>query len=169
MSPPPRLADGIVETVDVLEGDTVTKDQPVAHLVAADSELRLAAAAAALQAAVANVASAQADLAAAQTDWDEPVERERAVATMKASLAEAKAELAQLPSRTEAASAIFEQLQEEYDRVEQSVARGAASDIEAFTLRQRVASQRATVNSLLATQPILEARVEPLRRRAAGG
>lgn len=154
------LADGIVETVDVLEGDTVTKDQPVAHLVAADSELRLAAAAAALQAAVANVAAAQADLAAAQTDWDEPVERERAVATMKASLAEAKAELAQLPSRTEAASAIFEQLQEEYDRVEQSVARGAASEIEAFTLRQRVASQRATVNSLLATQPILEARVE---------
>ncbi|MFG0241793.1 MAG: efflux RND transporter periplasmic adaptor subunit [Phycisphaerales bacterium JB054] len=154
------LADGIVETVDVLEGDTVTKGQPVAHLVAEDSELRLADAAAALQAAIANVASAQADLAAAQTDWDEPVERERAVATMKAALAEAEAELAQLPSRTEAASAILAQLQEEYDRVEQSVARGAASDIEAFTLRQRVASQRATVNSLLATQPILEARVD---------
>ena len=154
------LADGIVETIDVLEGDTVSKGQPVAHLVAEDAELRLAGAEAAMQAAIAGVASAQADLAAAQTDWDEPVERERAVATMHAALAEANAELAQLPSRTEAAAATLAQLQEEYDRVEQSVARGAASGIEAFTLRQRVASQRATVDSLLATQPILEARVD---------
>ncbi|MFG0260008.1 MAG: biotin/lipoyl-binding protein, partial [Phycisphaerales bacterium JB041] len=51
------LADGIVESVDVLEGDTVSKGQALAHLVAEDSELRLAAAAAAMQAAIADVAS----------------------------------------------------------------------------------------------------------------
>lgn len=161
------LADGIVERIDVLEGDLVSKGQPIAHLIAEDSELRLAQANAALAAAQAGLALAQAEQRAAQTDWDEPVERERAVAVGKASLAESKAEVAQLPFLIAAARSTLVQYEEELARAERSLQNQAATELEVITARQRLATQRAMVESLEASLPILQARVDRLAAELA--
>ncbi len=152
------LADGVVEAVEALEGDTVERGQVVARLIARDSELRLARAGAELEAAESSLALASAELGAAQTDWDEPVERSRAVAASDAMVAESRAELARLPARVGEAEATLKRLEEEFERVEESRSRGASSDLELVTLRQRVAAQRAAVAALEAEKPLLEAK-----------
>ena len=157
------LADGIVASMEVLEGDRVEKDQVVARLVAEDSELRLARADAELLAAQAEVRAATAELAAAQTDWDEPVTEERAVRVSSASLAESRAELAQLPLIIESATATLIGLDEELARAEASLRVRAANELVIIVARQRAASQRATVASLEARRPLLEARIARLQ------
>jgi len=157
------LADGVIETIEALEGDPVQRGEVVARLVSEDSELRLARAEAALAGARGELALAQAELHAAQTDWDEPVERERAVEAGRAALAEGEAEVAQLPSLIAAERATLVRLQEELSRAEESAARGAATDIEVIIARQRVEALRATVESLEARRPMLEARADRLR------
>ncbi|MFI4898780.1 MAG: efflux RND transporter periplasmic adaptor subunit [Phycisphaerales bacterium JB059] len=158
------LTDGVIESVEVLEGDRVERGQVVARLVSEDSEFRLAFAEAALEGARAELARAEAELRAAQTDWDEPVERERAIAVGRAALAEARSELEQLPALIEAERATLVRLEEEQSRAEESEQRGAATDIERIIAQQRTAAQRATLEALQARRPLLEARV---RRREA--
>ncbi len=157
------LADGVVESIDVLEGDLVEAGQVVARLVSEDSELKLSRAEAELAAARAELASGEAELAAARTGWDEPVERERAVEAGRAALAESEAELAQLPSLIESAEATRVRLAEEAARTEEARQSGAATDLEVIVARQRAAAQRAEVASLEARRGILSARVERLR------
>lgn len=94
----PALADGVVDELIVLEGDTVKKGQVVARLVADDARLAVAQAEAALE-------RRRAELAAAETDWAQPVELDRAAAVAKAQLEEALAEqkrLAAVAERDEA-------------------------------------------------------------------
>jgi RND family efflux transporter MFP subunit len=153
------LADGIIESVEVLEGDRVERGQVVARMVARDSEIRLAHAEAALAEAQAELARAEVELRAAQTDWDEPVERERAIAVGRAALAEARSELAQLPALIEAEEAALVRLEEEQSRAEESEQRGAATDIERIIAQQMTAAQRATLEALRARRPLLEARI----------
>jgi len=162
-TPCTALADGVVERIDVLEGDRVTKGQVVARLVAEDSELRLALANAALDVATADQALAEAELRAAQEIWDEPVDRERAAAVGRAALAESEAELAQLPSLIDSARAILARLNDEYTRANDSLERGAATDYEVTVALQQVREQEANVASLEAREPALRARVERLR------
>jgi len=157
------LADGVIETIEVLEGERVEKGDVVATLVAEDSELRLAQAEAALETARAERAFAQAELAAAEEDWKEAVDRERALEMSRAALAEAEAELAQLPSLIEGARADLLRLEEELKGAEQSLARGAATDLETVIARERVNAQRAHVESLEARRAILQARIEMRR------
>ncbi len=82
------LTDGIVEAMLVLEGQSVEAGQIVARLVAEDAELALAASAADLATAQAHLAVVEADVRAARTDWENPVDRERAVSVWQAALAE---------------------------------------------------------------------------------
>jgi len=156
------LADGVVESMEVLEGEYVEKGQVVARLVAEDSEIRLGAAEAELEAARAELGMAEAELAAAERDWEELVDRERAVEVGRAAVAEAKAEVAQLPSQIESARATLVRLEEELKRAEASLAGQAATELTVVVARQRVAAQRAEVSSLEAREPLLEARVEKL-------
>lgn len=151
------LADGIVESIEVLEGDTVTKGQVVARLVAEDAELRVRRAEAEVASARARLLLAEADLRQAEEINRELVDRQRAAETARAQLAETVAQLDQLPLLVESARATLVRFEEELARVEASRARGAASDIEAVILRQQAASQEATVESLEARRPILEA------------
>ena len=161
------LADGIIDRIDVLEGDRVNKGQPIAHLIAEDAQLRLARASAALDAARAGLALAEADHHAAQADWDEPVERDRAVAVGNASLTESRAEVAQLPFLIAAARATVVQYEEELARAERSRQDQAATELEVITARQRLEAQRATAEALEASRPILEARVARLAAELA--
>lgn len=159
----PALADGVVETVPVLEGDFVEAGQVVATLVERDARLALDRAEAELGEAEAAVSSAEADFSAAQTDWDRPIELERQVATAAAALAETQGELTRLPSLIGSARATLVRYEEELRRVEQAQERQAATDLEVVIARQRAEAQRADVAALEAQEAILAARVDRAR------
>lgn len=150
------LADGVIATIEALEGDTVERGQVLATLVDDDARLEHARA-------EAEHAAAQAELTAAERDWAEPVERERAVEAGRAALAAADAELAQLPSMIEAARATLVRLEEERARTEGLRSGGAATEIEWIIAVQDEASQRAMVQSMISRGPILDAEVSRLR------
>lgn len=157
------LADGVIESIEVLEGDGVERGQVVARLVARDAELRLAMAEAMLASAEAELALAVSERRAAQEVWDEPVERTRAVLSGRAALAEGVAELERLPHLIASARATLVRLDEEAVRFERSLAAGGSTDLEAITARQQAEAQRAVLASLEAERPVLSARVERLR------
>lgn len=156
------LADGVVESVHALEGESVEKGQIVARLVDDDAKL-------ALMRAEAELTNARADLDAARTDWDQPVERDRQVAAARAQLAEAKAELAQLPSMIEQAAAEARRWAEEHDQIKRAHAGGAANDRELIVAAQRDVAAAAALQIMKHREPVLEARVDRLdaERRAA--
>ena len=156
------LADGVVASVEVLEGERVEAGQVVARLVAEDSELRLRQAEAALADARAQLAAAGAELAAAEVDWSEPVEVERGVESGRAALAEVRGELAQLPAEVDAARAMLARLTQELEQLEGLEQQRATTRFEVVIVRQRVAAQRAEVRATEAEGPILEARRDRL-------
>lgn len=157
------LADGVVAEMLVLEGQGVEKGQVVARLVADDAHLALARAEADVGVAKAEVEVAEAELAAARTDWDNPVERDRAVDVSVASLAETESELAQLPSLIEAEQAMYESTREELTRLQASFESGAASDIEVIILEKDAEARGASVEALRKREAILVARRDRLR------
>lgn len=160
------LTDGVVAEVLVLEGQTVEQGQPLARLVPDDAHISLAAAQADLASARAELAVAEANLRAAQTDWDNPIDRERAVAATKAQLAETRAQLAQLPAVIETQRAMAKQLQAELDRASRAERGGAANELEVIVLTQRVAGQRATLEATEQRRAILEAQRDRLQAEA---
>lgn len=141
------LTDGIVAEVLALEGQTVEKGQAVARLVPDDALIALAAAEAELATAEAELAVAQANLRAAQTDWENPVERERAVAATRAQLAETRAQLEQLPALIDAERAMLKRMEAELARATRAQEGGAANELEVIVLTQRVAGQAATLRA----------------------
>ncbi len=156
------LADGVVEEINVLAGEYVEQGAVVARLVAADSELRLRQAEAVVADKEAELRLARAELAAAERNWAEPVELERGVETARAALAEARAELEQLPALVAGARATVTRLQEEYERVEATQQARASAAIELIIARQRYVAQQAEVEALEKRRPLLAARVERL-------
>lgn len=157
------LADGIVETIEVLEGDHVQQGDVVARLVADDSEIRLRRAEANLAMSEASLQSASAEQEAAERAWADPIELDRAVEAGHASVAEVEAEIAQLPSLIGSATATLTWLAEEADRVRLSTERGATNELERITSTQRAAAQRAEVGALVAREAILNAKADRLR------
>lgn len=157
------LADGVVESIEVLEGDRVERGQIVARLVQDDAKLSLRQSEADLAIARANLGAAAAERDAAQQAWDNPVELHRAIQSGKASVAESEAELNQLPARIDSADATLTRLVEEEARVKDSTKQGAASEFELIVARQRATAQRADVAALEAMRGILEARADRLR------
>lgn len=157
------LSDGIVESVDVLEGDTVKRGQVVARLNANEAELWLRQAEAALLVAQAAARVAEAEHAAAETMWAEPIELDRAVEAGAAALAEAQAELAQLPALIASARADHVRLEHEAERSRRLAQRNAANDLERVINEQRAVAQEAQVAALVAREPMLASRVERLQ------
>ncbi|MEM1165991.1 MAG: efflux RND transporter periplasmic adaptor subunit [Planctomycetota bacterium] len=157
------LADGVVDSIEVLEGDFVERGEVVARLVADDSEIRLRRAEAEFAAADASLAMADAERIAALRSWEEPVELERAVETNQAALGEREAELAQLPSLVDSARATLTRLEEEAARVRRSTSQGATNEFERIVAEQRAAAQRGELAALEAREPILAAGVDRLR------
>lgn len=156
------LADGVIEEILVLEGESVERGQVVARLVADDAILAVADAEATLQAARADLAAAEAVRVAAQTDWDNPVERRRAVGVASAALEETKAELIQLPALIAEQDAMHARLEEELKRAAAALQRDAASDIEVYILRKRAEAQAASAEALRKRRAILEAKRDRL-------
>lgn len=163
------LTDGIVAEMLVLEGQPVEAGQIIARMVPDDAELALAEADAHLATRRAEQDSAAADLSAARTDWDEPVERERAVAASEARLARVAAELEQLPFLIASEVAQREALADEAARAREAQRAGAATEIEAIILEKQAESKAAAIAALRSREQILAAdrRAEEAEGRAA--
>ncbi len=156
------LTGGVIEQVLVLEGDSVEAGQILATMIDDDATLEVAHAQANLSAAQASVEAARARLTAAQTDWDEPVERQRAVATTRAHADEIRAELEQLPALIAKEQAIAEKRREEYERAKRAFDSGAASDTELIIATQEYEAQQATVESIKLREPIIANKLREL-------
>lgn len=157
------LADGVVESIEVLEGDPIEQGQVVARLVSADAEIRLRRAQALLKEAESALMHAEAEHDAAIASWEDPIELDRALESSRAMLAESQAELAQLPMRVNAGKANLARLQAERDWITESAEGGAATELE-LTIAQRLfEAQQAEVDALNATGPVLEARIRRMK------
>lgn len=153
------LVDGVLEEINVLEGDWIEKGQVVARLVQEDEQLGLDAANAQVLSAKAQLADARADLKSAQANWDEPVELLRSIESSQANLNETKAELAQLPSLIAGVEALLSRLEAERDWLERSESGGAATELELLVSTKNADAKRSELEALRARQQILEARI----------
>jgi RND family efflux transporter MFP subunit len=153
------LTDGVVKDVLVVEGQPVKAGQVVVRLIEDDAKLALARAEADLASRESERDAAAAALDAAQRDWDNPVERTRAVQTAEAMLAQANAELDRLPVDVEAEQARLDELTDLLRRTEANVARNAVGEGELVQVRLRTKAQQATLASTKAKRPLLVAKV----------
>ncbi|MGP1345366.1 MAG: efflux RND transporter periplasmic adaptor subunit [Phycisphaerales bacterium] len=157
------LTDGIIASIEALEGDRVEPGQVIARLVDDDARLLLRRAEAQVALARAGVRAAESERTAAEQAWNEPVALERATETGRAALLEAEGELARLPALIASAEASLEGLAEELKRIQRSTEAGATNEIELILARQRWHAQRADLDALRAREPILTASADRLR------
>ncbi len=141
------LTDGIVDGVFVLEGDEVKSGQEVAHLVDQDAELSVRASDAQVREIEAGLEIAKAELVSAQTEWENPVERTKAISVSKAQLAESRATLEQIASEIIAEESDLEFLKSEYDRGVGLHAANVIAELELVRRRSRFHAQRAKIEA----------------------
>ncbi len=153
----PALADGTVAEVLVLEGQTVKAGDVVARLVDDDAKLALARAEAELK-------QREATLRAAQQNWNNPVERTRAVAAAEGMVAETKAQLEQLNAQVAAEGARADELRDQLERNQRLFEQNAATETEVVQTRLQLAAQDAVHRAQQAQRPVFEAQ---LRQREA--
>lgn len=158
------LADGVVEEILALEGESVEAGQVVARLVAEDAELALARAEAELESARADLEAAVADLEAAQTEWENPVDRQRRVEVARALIAEIDGELERLSPQIASEEAVLKRYEIEVERARKAVETGASNEIELIRLEQSAAEQLGMLEATRRYRAILEARLT--RQRA---
>jgi len=153
------LADGIVEDVLVLEGQSIKAGDVVARLISADAKLALDHAESQVNLANAVVQQAEAALEAAQRTWENPIERVRARDQSAAMLNEAKAELERLPAEIEVESARLREAEEKLNRVKRLYDGQALQGMEQIRAQAAYDAQAAQLKSTVARKPILAARV----------
>ncbi len=152
------LTDGVVREVLVLEGETVQQGQVVARLVDDDARLAVQRAQAKVEELEATLRVEGAELQAAMTDWENPVERKRAIDVGEAQLAEAKATLEQILAEISVEESNLEHARSQYDRAVGLHSSGALSDQEFIRLRSQYNAQV----SRLAAQRMRQAGVREL-------
>jgi HlyD family secretion protein len=151
------LADGIVKEVPVLEGQQVKAGDVVVRMVDDDAKLAVARADADLKQREAEVQTAQAALTAAQRDWDNPIDRTRALAQAENALLENKAELTRLQSEIEVEQARAEELQEELKR---NISAGTAiPEFQTTQVRLKLKTQTAILELARSRAPVLAAQI----------
>jgi len=153
------LADGVVETVYVLEGDRVTAEQLLVELVDDDAKLALDRARAELQ-------RREAVATAARADFDEPVALTRAAQVARAQLAGAEAALAKLDAEVAKELARLNELAATYDRLGEMTER-SVSALQVEAAKYQVESQRAVVEATRQRRPELDAAVDAAEAEAA--
>jgi HlyD family secretion protein len=155
------LTDGIVKDVLVLEGQAVEAGQVVVRLVDDEAKLALARAEADVLQREAEVASAKAGLRGAQRDWDNPVDRTRAVAMAEGATAETVAEQARLETEVVVETARAAELEEQLRR--EVSAGDAIPEIQSTQTRLKLATQRATIKATMAKKEVLAAKLKQLQ------
>lgn len=146
------LTDGIVEDVLALEGQPIKSGDVVATLIDDDAKLALAKA-------DAEIAQQQATLQAAQRQWDNPVERTRAVAAGEAMVAEMQAELVKHHADLAVEEAKLASAKDTFERNQQSFAQKATSEIDLIRSKNELASQGAAADAVRAHEGVLKAQL----------
>ncbi len=161
------LADGVVEEVLVLEGQTVEAGQVVARLVREDAQIAFDRAAAETRAAQAALAAANAAHAEATSMWEYPTELRRAVDSAQARLAQRRAALQRWPAELaqEEARAVF--MNAEYQRLAKLGQAQQVGEIELIQARQANEAQLAMVEASRLRKPMLEAEIAELEAELA--
>ncbi len=146
----PSYVEGVVAEVLVLEGAPVEAGQVVARLDDREATLALAGA-------EAELASRAADLAAAAADWENPVERRRALDVAAAGEKEARAEVEAAKGDVEAQESRVAELEETWTREKETAAQGASPAFDAIRIGLQVRTARAELASLQARVGTAEA------------
>lgn len=145
------LFEGVVDRLTVVEGQEVKAGEPVAFLVDTFARLALQEAQATVGLRKAELESAEAAYAAAQSNFNEPVQRQTALAEAEAQLAKIENELARIPHQL---------------RAQQSRREFARLDLESRTQAQDVIARRA-LQSTKTDLDVATAHVEELTAQAA--
>jgi len=151
------LTDGIVKEIPVLEGQKVKAGDVVVRLVDADAKLALARAEADLKQREAEIKSADAGLNAAQRDWDNPIERVRAVAIAESGLAASEAELHSNRAQVDLEQARADELEEQLKR--EKSAGEALPEFQRVQTELKLKTQMAALEVARKQQPLYNARV----------
>lgn len=147
------LTDGVVREVLVVEGQRVAPGQVLARLIDDDAKLTV-------QRAEAVLAASEAELLAAERHWENPVERDLAVATARAQLVEARAERSKLDSDIAIERARVGELTELVARTQRLTSTNAASEVELIVLQFKLQAQQATLSATEARRGIIDAQIE---------
>lgn len=146
------LADGIVERVHVLEGESVKAGQVLVNLIDDDAVL-------ARSQAKAELAKAAATLSAAQVEFDEPIALTRAEAVARAHVDARLAALTRLDAEIAKEQARLDELTAAYERLA-SLGEQSVSKLDVEEAKYRALSQRAAVEATRQRKPELEAELE---------
>jgi multidrug efflux pump subunit AcrA (membrane-fusion protein) len=155
----PALAEGVIEELLVVEGQTVQQGEPIARLIDIDSRLELQQAQGDLALRQAELAAAEAAQTAAQQRHETPVHLEADLAQADSQLAALQTELAKLPFLIDSAAA-----RAEYARVDYEGKRSARST--SVPLRA-VQEARSEYDSAQAALTELQSRGPQLERQSA--
>ncbi|MEW6136752.1 MAG: efflux RND transporter periplasmic adaptor subunit [Thermodesulfobacteriota bacterium] len=142
------LADGVVQEVLVLEGETVKKGQVVVRLVDEDARLGAQRAEDKVKETEAILAAEQAELTAAMAEWQNPVERRKAVALADARLSESRAVLNQTAEEIAVEQSNLEHAKSQYERATRLVSSGSMSEQEFIRLRSQYRAQSSKLAAL---------------------
>jgi HlyD family secretion protein len=153
------LAPGVVDEVLVLEGQAVKAGDVVATLIEDDARLALAQAQAELKRRQAELPLYQAALSAAQTDWDNPIDRDQAVAVNQAKLQESRAELDRLASEITMHQAKLAELEDSHQRL-LALLPNASAELEVKQMQFRCAAQKALLDTTQKQQHVIQAQIQ---------
>lgn len=142
------LTDGIVREVLVLEGEAVNSGQVVVRLVDEDARLAVQRASDKAMELEAALNAEKAELQAAVTEWENPIERQRAVDIGEAQLAETKATLDQIASEIAMEESNLEHAKSQHDRAMGLHVSGAISEQEFVRLRSQHNAQVSKIAAL---------------------
>lgn len=151
------LADGIVESILVLEGEMVKSGQVVAQMVDDDAQLAVAQAEASLEQRRADLHAAEASLRAAEQNLEHLIGPRQEVASTAARAAEIDAELARLEADLLASRALHAEIEDELARKRELIASRAVSEAEVRRLELRSEAQAAVVGATEARRSVLHA------------
>ena len=153
------LATGVVDEVLVLEGQQVRAGDVVVTLIEDDARLALERAQAELERRQAELPMYGAALTAAQTDWDNPIDRDQAVAVNSAKLQESEAELDRLSSEIVMHQAKLAELDDNHERL-LALLPNASAELEVKQLQFRSEAQKALLESTQKQQQVVAAQIQ---------
>ncbi len=152
------LASGTVETVLALEGQAVTKGQPLAKLVDEDARIALRGAEADHAIAEADLDRANAARAASEEGLEQLIDRRRMLASADARLAEIEGSVARLVDSIASEEAAVASLRDEVERKRDLVESGAVSKGEFERLRLTLDARERGLEATRKERAILESR-----------
>jgi len=156
------LTDGVVKEVPVLEGQRIEAGTVVARMIDDDARIAFARAEASIMENTANVKVAEANLAAAQKQWENPIDRIRAVSVSENMVAEAKSELMRLDSDIAVETARADELVEQARRENIASTANAIPEFQKVQTQLRLKTQQAVVAATKAKRPPMESKIKQL-------